>query len=224
MSLSDSRIRLHPDPQAAPKTSAPPLEHALQWRSDWEDEDEAGLDLFVTREAYIRFSAHAASDLGREVGGGLAGRRFARPGGGREFIVIDGALPARFTRQGSTFLTFTQDTLVSMHDDLEARFPEDELVGWFHTHPGMGVFLSGYDVWLHEHFFPHAWQVALVIEPHEPAGGFFVREHGGRLDPHRYRGFFECREQGRLSVVHWRNLLPDSSVQLEGGEARLEVD
>ena len=107
------------------------------------------------------------------------------------------SLPARHTRHGRSFLTFTQDSLVDLHEELEARYPQKLLVGWYHTHPGMDIFLSGFDLWLHEHFFPYAWQVALVIEPQARHGGFFVRRPDGQPDPRRYTGFSELlRRQG----------------------------
>ena len=70
----------------------------------------------------------------------------------------------------------------------------------------MGVFLSGYDLWLHEHFFPAPWQVALVVEPRAGEGGFFVRQRDGTLDPRAYRGFYELLRHGRESVMRWTNL------------------
>jgi hypothetical protein len=79
-------------------------------------------------------------------------------------------------------------------------------VGWYHTHPRMGIFLSGYDTWLHDHFFPHPWQVALVVEPHTGAGGFFVRNKENKLDPRKYYGFHELQNRRLESVVNWQNL------------------
>ncbi len=209
--MNESNVRLAPLEEATPMGAPIPIRRARRWRSPYENPGaKPCVTVFVTQRAYVRFCAHAGTDLDNEVGGGLVGRWRADPVSGEEFIVVEGVLPARHTRQGSTFLTFTQDTLVALHEELENRFPGKELVGWFHTHPRMGVFLSGYDVWLHEHFFPQPWQVALVIEPHSASGGFFIRQGDGRLDPHRYFGFYELARDGRgRNVIHWNNLKPD---------------
>lgn len=122
----------------------------------------------------------------------------------------------RLTRQGSAYLTFTQETQVALHQTLEERFPKKELVGWYHTHPRMGVFLSEYDTWLHRNFFPELFQVALVIEPYSSSGGFFIRQPDGSLDPRRYYGFYELHNRKRRSVVHWRNIFPEAEV-ISGG-------
>jgi proteasome lid subunit RPN8/RPN11 len=145
----------------------------------------------MTPRAYVRCCAHAGSDLEHEVGGALVGGYRRDRATGRPYIVIEAALPARHTRQGRSYLTFTHDSLVDLHEELEARYPRKVVVGWYHTHPGMDIFLSGYDLWLHEHFFPFSWQVALVIEPHARHGGFFVRGPGGQPDPRHYTGFGE---------------------------------
>ena len=164
------------------------------------------VSVFVTQRAFVRFCAHAGSDLENEVGGWLVGYWRADRDSGAKYIIIDAILPAPHTRRGEAFLTFTQDSQVALYHLMEERYPGKELVGWYHTHPRMGVFLSGYDAWLHNHFFPEPYQVALVIEPHSATGGFFVRQTDGSLDMRRYYGFFELLNRRKRSVVHWRNI------------------
>jgi proteasome lid subunit RPN8/RPN11 len=186
------RVRISPPEEIAPAPGKIPSAHAVRWWSPYEGAGrEPYLAVFMTARAYIRCCAHAGSDLEHEVGGGLVGGWRRDRATGRPFIVIEAALPARHTRQGRSFVTFTQDSLVELHEELEARYPRKLLVGWYHTHPGMDIFLSGYDLWLHEHFFPYSWQVALVIEPQERHGGFFVRRPDGQPDPRHYTGFSE---------------------------------
>jgi len=203
-------INLSPPEFPLPRRGRIPYNHAWRWRSPVEvDEPETAVKVFVSPRAYVRFCAHAGSDLYNEVGGWLIGKWRVDRTTDEEFIVVESTLPARFTRHGGTFLTFTQDSQVALQNDLESRFPGKELVGWYHTHPRMGVFLSHYDAWLHQNFFPTHYQVALVIEPYTAAGGFFVRRSDGELDPRRYYGFYELNHRSRRSVVHWRNMLPE---------------
>jgi hypothetical protein len=70
----------------------------------------------------------------------------------------------------------------------------------------MGVILSHYDTWLHSHFFPEPWQVALVVEPFSSVAGFFIRQADGALDPTRYFGFHEMDGADGHSIVRWHNL------------------
>ena len=46
-------------------------------------------------------------------------------------------------------------------------------MGWYHTHPDFGVFLSGHDVFIHRHFFGQPLQVAYVVDPIRQTRGFF---------------------------------------------------
>lgn len=189
-----------------PITTPLPSKRASRWNSPY---DAAGLrplvSVFVTQPAYSRICVHAVSDMKNEVGGILVGQWCLDEIHG-QFIVVEHALPARHTRQGSVYLTFTQDSLVDIHDQIDANYKGQKIVGWYHTHPSMGVFLSHYDTWLHRNFFPEPWQVALVVEPVSAAGGFFVRQPQGVLDPTRYFGFYELDGNFGRSMVYWTNL------------------
>jgi proteasome lid subunit RPN8/RPN11 len=205
--MTTSRIHFLPPESPAPQPASLPIENARHWVSKYEDGDvSAPVSVFVTQSAYNQAVVHAASEGDIEVGGILVGKWCADGESCRQFILVAAALPARFTQQGSVYLTFTQDSLVDIHAKVEEFYPGKEIVGWYHTHPRMGVFLSHYDTWLHEHFFPEPWQVALVIEPHTAIGGFFVRQEDGVLDPSRYFGFYELDGDSGRSIVHWNNL------------------
>jgi proteasome lid subunit RPN8/RPN11 len=47
------------------------------------------------------------------------------------------------------------------------------MVGWYHTHPGFGIFLSGMDLFIHQNFFTQIWHVAYVLDPRARTSGFF---------------------------------------------------
>ena len=165
-------INVLPTDMTQPITTPLPVKKASRWNSTY---DGTGLNpvvsVFVTQTAYSRICVHSISDMKNEVGGFLIGRWCLDENSG-QFIVIEHALPARYTRQGSVYLTFTQDSLVDIHDQIDTNYKGEMIVGWYHTHPSMGVFLSHYDTWLHSNFFPEPWQVALVVEPVKATGGF----------------------------------------------------
>ncbi len=211
--MADQTIRLVPNEPLLPPRSHIPCQRAWRWRTALEEDGlTPGVSVFVTQRAFVRICAHAGSDLNNEVGGWLVGKWRTDRRTGEDFIIVEAILPAPHTRHGSAFLTFTQDSQVALHDELIARYPSKELVGWYHTHPHMGVFLSEYDTWLHRNFFPAQHQVALVVEPHSATAGFFIRQVDGVLDPRRYFGFYELHHRNRRSVVHWRNMFPQASI------------
>lgn len=209
--MAERRLHLHPVEPQPEHTSRMPGARALRWRSAPEEEiGRSAVTVFITQWSYVRMCAHAGSDLRHEVGGVLAGKWRVDATSGEKFVVIEGVLPAPHTRHGSTYVTFTQDSLVALNEQLEERYPGKQMVGWYHTHPRLGIFLSAYDTWLHEHFFPEIWQVAVVIDPQATEGGVFVRTPEGSLDPQRYSGFCELTDAKRRTVVHWKNLQPEA--------------
>jgi proteasome lid subunit RPN8/RPN11 len=193
-----------------PHQTREPFHRSVRWIP--KDEEMNGnyspVDVFVTQNAYVRMCAHAGSDLDNEVGGWMAGKYCRDSLHGNPFIIIDTVLPAVHTEQGAAHLTFTGDTQVALHNHLEEHYPDKVFLGWYHTHPRMGVFFSHWDAWLHQNFFPEPWQVALVIEPHKSIGGFFIRQEDGSLDQRAYFGFYELTNRSKRSVVFWQNLQP----------------
>ena len=222
MSDSESQVRLFPPTGSTPFRSRIPDDQVRRWYPPFDDSAKPLVAVLVTPAAFVQVTEHSRIDLENEVGGGLVGSRHVNARTEEQFVLIEGVIPARFTRQGTTFLTFTQDTLVAMNEELGDRFPERQLVGWYHTHPHMGVFLSHYDLWLHDHFFAEPWQVALVIEPHAVIGGFFIRQKEGNLDPKRYFGFHEVIIGDGKSVVDWRNMRQEGEVAAKRGDGHNE--
>lgn len=198
-------------PKHAPEPARLPLARAQRWLAAGEDSAQPPLPVFITQDVFKIIGVHAASDMDNEVGGWLAGRWCHDAQAATEFIIVEALLPAQQVRSGSTFLTFTHDSQVAMLSALEEQYEDKCIVGWYHTHPRMGIFLSGYDTWLHDHFFPQPWQIALVVEPHSRHGGVFVRQ-AGELSPRKYRGFYELRTAGAESVVDWANLKPHPAI------------
>jgi proteasome lid subunit RPN8/RPN11 len=200
-------IRIAPPEVPQPNVTLKPLENAQRWQSPHDGNGlQPTVSVFLNRAAYIRVSVHSCSSDTVEVGGVLVGDWCMDEGTGEQFVVVKHALPARHTLQGSVYLTFTQDSLVDLHDQIEKRFEGEKIVGWYHTHPRMGVFLSHYDTWLHRNFFPEPWQVALVVEPYSSLGGFFIRQPDGDLNPTNYFGFYEVDGASGRSIVRWQNL------------------
>ena len=183
-----------------------PLHHARYWEAGDPPLLDSAVKVFFSPKTYIRVCKHAHSDLDNEIGGWLLGRWCWDEEQLEEFIVIDATLPAEDVIHSGTFLTFTSASQVQMLEQKEERFPDKVVVGWYHTHPKMSLFLSSHDLWLHKHFFPHPWQVALVIEPHARLGGFFIRDRDHQLDSRHHYGFYELTDPERSSVVHWQNL------------------
>jgi proteasome lid subunit RPN8/RPN11 len=124
-----------------------------------------GLDGATREQVY----AHVFGATDREVGGVLVGRNGRRGGP----PLVTGAIAATEATEESTTLTFTQDTWEHVHRVMAARFSQDQIVGWYHSHPGHGIFLSEQDLFIHNNFFGDPSQIAWVIDPVAGTEGVF---------------------------------------------------
>jgi len=123
-------------------------------------------------EAILEFSEQ---DLTRERGGFLLGGVY---GDAPQYIVVRHFHPALEAQGSLASLTFTHETWATLTREIETNFPSESLVGWQHTHPGLGVFLSAYDLFIQKNFFAQSWQIALVVDPRRQEFGFFHWRQG----------------------------------------------
>ena len=127
--------------------------------------------------------AHATAHPKVEVGGLCLGRVFNSLNDERLLIRVDEMIPAEHTESGPASVTFTTETWLHLFNLCEAQFPLLRVLGWYHTHPGFGVFLSGMDRFIHDNFFVANWQIAVVIDPIQRHAGVFARCAQGSLVP-----------------------------------------
>ena len=95
------------------------------------------------------------------------------------YLLVEHAIPGTSASSRSTNVTFTADTWQQIQTVMDRDFPDKKMVGWYHTHPGFGIFLSGMDVFICDNFFNLPWQVAFVYDPIGGDEGNFVWR-GGR--------------------------------------------
>jgi len=64
------------------------------------------------------------------------------------------------------------------NDILEGRI-QDRIVGWYHSHPGHGLFLSQTDLDTHMRFYQFSpYAVSLVADPKSQEFGLWIYENG----------------------------------------------
>jgi proteasome lid subunit RPN8/RPN11 len=123
--------------------------------------------LIVSSEVLRGIRQHARSQSKTEVCGVLIGNER----GGK--LRIEASIPGANATQGGTHVTFTQDTWEHIYKIKDSDYPDDRILGWYHSHPGFGVFLSDHDTFIHQNFFSSPQQVAWVYDPHSDEEGCF---------------------------------------------------
>jgi len=147
--------------------------------------DLAGADtnepvfLFFEACAHERMLNDASRDTTREHGGILTGEAYKDPGG-QYFVLIKDAIAATDSQGSSTHLQFRAESWKPVWDHLQLN-PSVQILGWYHTHPGLGVFLSGTDLRTQRLYFASPWNIAVVIDPIARRIGYFFGENGKRV-------------------------------------------
>lgn len=131
-----------------------------------------GLRVEFNSEVLRQIRQHARSSMDAEICGVLIGE--ARGGLTRVTARIEG----EGASQGGAHVTFTHATWDHIYRVKDSRFPSASIVGWYHSHPGFGVFLSDYDLFIHRNFFNEPHQLAWVFDPHSDEEGCFGWKEG----------------------------------------------
>jgi proteasome lid subunit RPN8/RPN11 len=131
--------------------------------------------LMVDSEVVRQIRQHARSSSKAEVCGVLIGQdRDHR-------IDVAACIEGQNAEEAGAHVTFTQDTWEHIYAVKDQKYPAERIVGWYHSHPGFGVFLSDHDTFIHRNFFSSPGQVAWVFDPHSDEEGCFGWV-GGRIE------------------------------------------
>ncbi len=135
----------------------------------------AAVDILLDEAPLRAMQAHALSSLDREVAGVMVGRQPEKQPDGRYVVHVIDSIIAKHTVMHGASVTYTPESWRYLNDTLWERYPNESavMVGWYHTHPGFGIFLSGMDLFIHQNFFTQIWHVAYVLDPHARTSGFF---------------------------------------------------
>lgn len=79
-------------------------------------------------------------------------------------VVCDTFISARHLQANQSEIKFKSSTFSDLAINID-QHPNLGVIGWFHTHPALGVFLSTLDESIHYNFFREEWQIAVVVDP-----------------------------------------------------------
>jgi proteasome lid subunit RPN8/RPN11 len=164
------------------------------------DVSEDELQIFVDLDVMRDMEAHARSNTRVELGGVMLGYQSVDDQG-RPFVVITDCLRALHYEATKGSFKFTHDTWSQITRERDEFKPELEMVGWYHTHPGWSVFLSGMDLFICNNFFNRPLDVALVIDPCADDRGWFQWTTGANPKTQRTGGFHLTTGRYRLQEL-----------------------
>jgi proteasome lid subunit RPN8/RPN11 len=134
---------------------------------------ESGQPALVVDSEVVRLiRQHARSSNQAEICGVLVGKD-------RDSLVeVQACIAGANAEEAGAHVTFTQATWEHIYKIKDERYPNLRIVGWYHSHPGFGVFLSEHDTFIHKNFFSSPGQVAWVFDPHSDEEGCFGWANG----------------------------------------------
>jgi len=142
----------------------------------------------ISKAAMDKVTEHAKSKEHEEVVGVLIGKVVDKT------IVIEDAVTGRM-ESGPTRAVLPPDTIARIADDIIKQRIRGNIVGWYHSHPGYGIFMSNVDVATQmklQQFSPYI--TALIIDPSVDQVGFFTLDASGEsqsIPPQNVRIFAE---------------------------------
>jgi len=149
----------------------------------WRTPGGVGTDLVVVTllDVYAQIHSHSMRALPAETGGFLLGTAGYDAASATWHLHIDEAVPIEPVENTPVHFAFSWREV----DNVRRRREEQgkALLGWYHTHPDMGIFLSDTDLdRTHRILFSEPFQVALVYDPVRQRAGYFFWEGTQSID------------------------------------------
>lgn len=141
------------------------------------------MSVFVQQEAVDQLIHHLSVDPYNETGGVLVGHGYWCPERRIHYTEIVGSIPASHTIGNRVHFQFTPECWQGILRIQKQDFLNTTIVGWYHSHPGHGIFLSGTDLNTQRLSFKQIWQIAVVYDSLRPEIGFFYGADGQRINP-----------------------------------------
>lgn len=135
------------------------------------------LQVIIVWEAWREIHRHVRSDTSREQIGLLMGTVFRDTGGAYRTLVTQ-ALPLPSSDASPVHVALTHESTGRIAEALRRLPSESTVVGWYHSHPNLGVFLSGTDLRTQRACFAQDWHVAVVVDPVRRESGVFTGASG----------------------------------------------
>lgn len=154
--------------------------------------DHDSIQIYIKQDVYKRIEKFAKEEMSKEVGTILIGDYTEEMG--KKTVIISDCIEAKYTDASASTLTFTHETWNYVYREKDKKYSDKKIIGWQHTHPGYGIFLSNYDVFIQENFFNLPWQIAYVVDPIAGTRGFFEWKNG-KIS--KMTGFYVYDEIGR---------------------------
>lgn len=148
--------------------------------------------VYISEEAHDNLISHLEADVSVEHGGILFGQAYTDFEHGI-YVEITAAVAAPRTIGTGAHLEFTSESWQGIMNHAKEAHPEANIVGWYHSHPNLGVFMSGTDMNTQRAFFYHPWCVSIVCDPVRKHIGYFLGIEAEKVKPVVFKQTVQAR-------------------------------
>ncbi len=132
--------------------------------------------VFIDSKVHADVLKHAKDDVSIEICGVLVGRLCRDDAG--PFVEVTASIRGDAAQNRLAEVTFTHETWSRINAEMDGKYSDRSIMGWYHTHPDFGIFLSERDRFIQENFFSGPGQIAYVVDPVRNQEGVFAWEKG----------------------------------------------
>ena|GEM_PF-1314717 len=125
---------------------------------------------------------------------------------GQTFLVVQRHIASELAKSHQDHVRVDHEAWMEIHEKWETSCPDKLKVGWYHTHPGYGIFLSRKDLFIQEQFYrypEYRYMIAWVLDPLTEIDG--TMDNGiflwldGRVTERTGYLIFTCRRDGPMT-------------------------
>ena len=107
--------------------------------------------IFFDPKIHKRIADHAAEKLSLEICGVLVGQWHRDADG--PFVLVDETIRCDKAVSNAGDVTLTHEDWNDVNREMDTKFTDRAIVGWYHSHPNFGIFLSERDLFIQEYTF-----------------------------------------------------------------------
>lgn len=115
-------------------------------------------------EVFMQMDRFAQENPTGESGGFLVGRKRNLKSLEEYEVLVEQFVPLASSRSAASRFALSHEDYQAVQHSLQSSGSELRIVGWMHSHPGFGVFLSAFDRQQHHRLFSRPWHIAYVID------------------------------------------------------------
>jgi proteasome lid subunit RPN8/RPN11 len=139
-------------------------------------DSRADFRLHFAPEVHEAILKHAAEDTEVEICGIVVGNWGTDPDG--PFASVTQYIRCDSAAKKFAEVTFTHESWDHINREMDTKYSDLKIIGWYHSHPDFGIFLSDRDQFIQQHFFGGPGQIAFVVDPVRQLEGVFVWKSG----------------------------------------------